>query len=192
MKKQTGLAVVLAVALSALAFSSARASVVYTYEGNPFNLIQIPYTTGDRVTGSLTLATALAANLILAPVVPLSFSFSDGLQTISELNADISKIIDISTDDAGDISQWEIRLSILPDRIATVSKTGQVDDFGASTTHDEITAVFSSIQDEPGVWTSSISPTPLPAALPMFGTGLSVLGLFGWLRKRKMVAAIPS
>jgi hypothetical protein len=27
--------------------------------------------------------------------------------------------------------------------------------------------------------------TPLPAALPLFGTGLGVMGLFGWRRKRK-------
>ena len=27
--------------------------------------------------------------------------------------------------------------------------------------------------------------TPLPAALPLFGTGLAALGLLGWRRKRK-------
>jgi hypothetical protein len=32
--------------------------------------------------------------------------------------------------------------------------------------------------------------TPLPAALPLFATGLSVLGLFGWFRKRKDVAML--
>ena len=30
--------------------------------------------------------------------------------------------------------------------------------------------------------------TPLPAALPLFGTGLGVLGLLGWRRKRKAAA----
>ena len=30
--------------------------------------------------------------------------------------------------------------------------------------------------------------TPLPAALPLFATGLGVLGLLGWRRKRKQVA----
>jgi len=30
--------------------------------------------------------------------------------------------------------------------------------------------------------------TPLPAALPLFATGLGALGLFGWRRKRRMVA----
>jgi hypothetical protein len=34
----------------------------------------------------------------------------------------------------------------------------------------------------------SFSQTPLPAALPLFATGLGVLGLLGWHRKRKQAA----
>ena len=34
-----------------------------------------------------------------------------------------------------------------------------------------------------------VSPTPLPAALPLFATGLGALGLLGWRRKRKPLAA---
>ena len=37
--------------------------------------------------------------------------------------------------------------------------------------------------------TVSIDPTPLPAALPLFATGLGALGLLGWRRKRKAKAA---
>lgn len=33
--------------------------------------------------------------------------------------------------------------------------------------------------------TSPSAATPLPAALPLFATGLGALGLFGWRRKRK-------
>ena len=36
------------------------------------------------------------------------------------------------------------------------------------------------------------SATPLPAALPLFGTGLSMLGLLGWRRKRNKTAAIAA
>ena len=36
-----------------------------------------------------------------------------------------------------------------------------------------------------GDLTGSITPTPLPAALPLFATGLGALGLLGWRRKRK-------
>ena len=34
------------------------------------------------------------------------------------------------------------------------------------------------------------APTPLPAALPLFATGLGALGLFGWRRKRRAQAAV--
>ena len=42
----------------------------------------------------------------------------------------------------------------------------------------------------PGVSFTNIdpTPTPLPAALPLFAGGLSVIGLFGWRRKRKAAA----
>jgi hypothetical protein len=37
-----------------------------------------------------------------------------------------------------------------------------------------------------GVW--SLNPVPLPAALPLFATGLGALSLLGWRRKRKAAA----
>jgi len=37
-----------------------------------------------------------------------------------------------------------------------------------------------------------VDPTPLPATLPLFATGLGALGLFGWRRKRKNAAAIAA
>jgi hypothetical protein len=35
------------------------------------------------------------------------------------------------------------------------------------------------------VGTYGVTVTPLPAALPLFVTGLGVMGLFGWRKKRK-------
>lgn len=34
--------------------------------------------------------------------------------------------------------------------------------------------------------------TPLPAALPLFASGLGGLGFFGWRRKRKAVSALSA
>jgi len=34
--------------------------------------------------------------------------------------------------------------------------------------------------------------TPLPAALPLFASGLGAIGLFGWRRKRKNAATIAA
>lgn len=39
------------------------------------------------------------------------------------------------------------------------------------------------------VVTGTPLPTPLPAALPLFATGLGMLGLLGWHRKRKAISA---
>jgi hypothetical protein len=38
--------------------------------------------------------------------------------------------------------------------------------------------------------TVTLGSTPLPAAFPLFATGLGALGLFGWRRKRKSGAAV--
>ena len=37
---------------------------------------------------------------------------------------------------------------------------------------------------------SAISTTPVPAALPLFASGLGVLGLLGWRRKKKAAAPV--
>jgi hypothetical protein len=42
-----------------------------------------------------------------------------------------------------------------------------------------------------GVFLSAVA-TPVPAALPLFSTGLGAMGLFGWRRKRKNIAAIAA
>jgi hypothetical protein len=39
-----------------------------------------------------------------------------------------------------------------------------------------------------GSFTPELATTPLPAALPLFATGLGALGLLGWRRKRKAAA----
>ena len=39
---------------------------------------------------------------------------------------------------------------------------------------------------------AEVTTTPLPAALPLFATGLGALGLLGWRRKRKVAAAIAA
>jgi len=50
-----------------------------------------------------------------------------------------------------------------------------------------------SIDDEVALDNVTINAaTPLPAALPLFATGLGVMGLVGWRRKRKNAAAIAA
>ena len=46
--------------------------------------------------------------------------------------------------------------------------------------------------DDISVTGAAVSATPLPAALPLFASGLGAMGLFGWRRKRKNAAAIAA
>jgi hypothetical protein len=82
--------------------------------------------------------------------------------------------------------------------------TGYVSDGPLSDTTIYDTATFASLGVTPGtyVWTwgtgadqsftLEIGTTPLPAALPLFATGLGAMGLLGWRRKRKAFAAIAA
>jgi hypothetical protein len=45
---------------------------------------------------------------------------------------------------------------------------------------------------DPGIFASVVAETPLPAALPLFASGLGAMGLFGWRRKRKIAAALAA
>ena len=56
---------------------------------------------------------------------------------------------------------------------------------GGWSTDQTHTDVISEI-DLPG------TPTPLPAALPLFISGLGALGLLGWRRKRKAAASLAA
>lgn len=54
------------------------------------------------------------------------------------------------------------------------------------------TAVDTSVSSSGDYSTWSNAATPLPAALPLFATGLGALGLLGWRRKRKAAAALAA
>ncbi len=62
----------------------------------------------------------------------------------------------------------------------------------AYVTYVSTLGVIAAIDVEYDFMTTAISSeTPLPAALPLFASGLGALGLFGWCRKRKN-AAVPA
>ena len=41
-----------------------------------------------------------------------------------------------------------------------------------------------------GTLTADLAETPLPAALPLFGSGLGAMGLLGWLRRRRSASPV--
>lgn len=115
-KLRTLAAAPLALAVSLFTAAPARASVIYTYTGNTFTQVVAdgpvtpsePYTTSDRVTGFMRFASPLAADLTpLTAVTPTAFSFSDGINTITERNATIADF-SVTTDGAGLIARWSV------------------------------------------------------------------------------------
>jgi hypothetical protein len=62
-------------------------AATFRYLWHHFTNVTSPYTTVDSVSGSFSIAALLEANQPLSPITPSSFSFSDGIQTLTNLNA---------------------------------------------------------------------------------------------------------
>ena len=81
---------------------------------------------------------------------------------------------------------------------AAMSLTGATSSFILSSNMTPIVASLTSIRfleirsNSNGRWFSAdnliVNETPLPAALPLFGTGLGIMGLVSWWRKRRAEA----
>ncbi|MGD0420377.1 MAG: VPLPA-CTERM sorting domain-containing protein [Xanthobacteraceae bacterium] len=171
--------------MSLLGFSPASADTIYTYMGNDFTSISGSYTSTEMVTGTIDLATALGDNFGLGPISPVSYSFSDGQQTLTNTNSYISNNL-FETDSAGTIDQW------LWGVFNPLLYTSQIDTYNTSGLIVE-DAVFTPTSlafnlGNPGTWTTSVATTPLPAALPLFASGLGVIVVLGRQRKRKIGA----
>jgi hypothetical protein len=92
--------------------------VTYHYSGNHFTDVQGLYTTLESVQGSFTLSSPLPPNLSGVTITPTSFSFSDGIVTIT--NSSVGLFINsftVSTNSAGQITAWNIDVDLFfPDR----------------------------------------------------------------------------
>jgi hypothetical protein len=128
----------------------------------------------------------------------VDFSFTDGLHTITIANA-TDWGVSIATDAAGNIDQWRVDLQKFNrDNPALLFNIGILTCFNPFPSHpgsgglcgDQAArgsggnSLFTDLglatnTTEVGVWV-----TPLPTALPLFATGLGVLGLLGSGSKR--------
>ena len=190
-----------------IAAAPAFGSVIYSYTGNNFDAFSSPssYTTSNAVTGNIELAGALSSSLIDRPVVPLSFSFYDGVRTITEINATRSNFY-ISTDAAGLISGWTVQV-IIDILGGSEVEGGETQIIGS--TNLEQAGIFFDIGksdmcngnvnvictnsvidygrvDAAGAWavqSGDVGAVPVPAAVWLFGSGL--LGLVGVARRKK-------
>lgn len=95
--------------------TSAFGDAVYDYEGEPFTTADPPYSVGDRVTGSITLAIRLPSDLPLTDVTSLlrDFEFSDGVRSRLPANSNVCEFM-VATDAAGNITDWSFFLREAP------------------------------------------------------------------------------
>jgi hypothetical protein len=101
------------------AFVSTANATTYTYTGLNFSPSDIAvectsppcntvaYTTSDSVTGYFTVPAPLSPNTAYAPLVPTTYSFSDGIQTLTPSNSVID-LFRIYTDASGGFENWVI------------------------------------------------------------------------------------
>jgi hypothetical protein len=194
------------IALPLLAINLPAHATTYTYTGNDYTIIQdapVPSGTYDKtmsITGSFTVAVPLAASLpntdISASVQ--SFSFFDGRNTITQLNASFD-VFQVRTDGAGALSTWQIQL-LTPNTKVNGSQFFQIFvqnnggggvDIGYTNQCDTSVSADCTVffgDQATSLQPGTFSATPLPAALPLFASGLGAMGLLGWRRKKKAQA----
>jgi hypothetical protein len=185
-----GLAIVCAAALSAMLPASSRADTIYTYTGNVFVSASSPYTITDSVSGWIDLSAPLGNSVGPLTITPVSFSFSDGVQTITNNNAASVGFDAFVTNAFGVIVNWDIGLSGVVGTITSINGLGGDLIFDRGT-QGSVGSILRGLNgDSPGTW--SVSTTPIPAALPLFASGLGAMGLLGWWRKRKNGAPLSA
>jgi PEP-CTERM motif len=174
-----------------LTAGAASADVIYTYTGNDFGggggTVNSPYTTSDKITGTVTLSGALGDSLSNSTVSPVAYSFSDGIVTLTSpacCNTSTQTEFVFSTDASGNITHWTVI-------VQANGNTTEIEttDPSMGTAFDETTAKnvlgAENLSDPPGTWKSATVTTsvPEPASLALLGSGLLGLAFF-YRRKR--------
>lgn len=163
----------------ALGVTPANATVTYTYTGAPLEVFD-DWSGGNRITGWMTLESPLAANLYRVNVTPISFSFSAGLLTVDNSNANLlGGEFRFSTDAAGRITDWANYYFI--DFKHYIQSTGPISQGDLAVFGDG--AGFNAVA---GTW-SSLS-VPEPATWSIMTLGFGALG--ATLRRRRAALAV--
>jgi hypothetical protein len=181
-----------ALALALAPVSSARADVVtYTYVGADFTNAHAPFTTAENLTGTITFATPLAANLNGAAITPVAFSFTAGPETITNLTYNPSSSfsrLNFYTDSSGNLTGWDIQVAF--------GGGGQIniENFTSGigpNVRDQVTDSgpdFASVVNKAGQFTLTAA-VPEPSTWAMMILGFVGLGFMAVRRKTTFSAA---
>jgi hypothetical protein len=202
---------VFAIMLALLPVSTVFASsVLYNYTGESFDTLDgTLYDTSMRVTFNFEMDAPLGAGLYHQVVNPLSFKFSDGVNSILSTDADLyESYFKFSTDAAGDITDWTAYASAGTRDLTAVGESKmairsytfisggvkKVFDRGRQETCNFAPAGDCTRVDLEGGYIiaplasadSVPAPVPIPAAAWLFGTAVMAGGIVG--RRKKQAA----
>ena len=169
----------------------ANASVVYTFTGIDFIAPSGPFTTSDFISGSFTVPTALGDNLSNVLITPASFTFADGVDTVTDLTAH-DALFFLTTNGVGQITDWSIDINeIAGPLIQTLGPVSGLSDCCSDIVMD---ATHTNADGNPpgynGSWTSADS-VPEPAPFVLMATGLLALALVGRQRIARGIRHSP-
>lgn len=162
------------------ASSSANAQVVYTYTGNDFQSVFAPgYTTSDKITGTLTLSSALPDSLTTLTdesALVTAYSFSDGVMSFDSgcCESGNQTAFQFMTDATGAITGWVVTLETNDNHTGDLTTEGGITSFDQSL----VDGVKGGRNDgEPGVWAlqTMTSPVPEPSSWTMLLLGFAGL-----------------
>jgi hypothetical protein len=159
---------------------------IYTYTGNDYTSVFnaanelmygiVPYTTSDKITGSIAFSAPLGDNYEGNPSATLlNFIFSDGVgpQNIGGTQAGFPYVgaFTFGTDSSGDIVSWNFEVvAFIPSTpaeskgIQTENDSGNVVDSGNL---DQSSGIVGegSVSADPGVWVETVVPEPSVGSL---------------------------
>jgi len=185
-----GASVGLLVGFAALALGASASATTYVYTGKDFDSFTVPttYSTSDSVTGSITLTSPLADNIstffLQPPATIESFSFSDGLQTITNADA-TGSAFSFKTNASGDITAWQVTVyigAVSSDSIGTVDAPSILGVFDQGVTTINDTGGNRSL---PGSWSLQATGTPEPATWAVMLSGFGAIGASMRMRRRQ-------
>ena len=184
---------------------NANASTIYTYTGNNFTAVTAPYTTSMNVTLQFETASPLSGtgSMINVSSEILSYTISDGINTLTETDSTIDLLMNIDTI-TGQPTEWAIHVTNefaksvgdIVNRMSTI----YYDFSGGPDRALEAECVYMPIEGgecmgltgganavvfNSPVTSSTWSVVPIPAAAWLFGSGL--LGMIGVARRKAIV-----
>jgi hypothetical protein len=150
------------------------APVTYNYSGLAFTTtFGNDYSVADYVTASVTFASALAPDLSLQIVTPLSWTISDQVQTISSaIGSPYLLSSTFSTDSAGNIFYWEFGAATSSSAYSSLANEIETDQFSCAPVCSTFSQDTGEITYSDGGYNQNLAGTwQVQGATPEPGTG---------------------